>query len=116
MWVLLQIFSTRLTSKSKSELNAVTNGGITKQPVNHVWKCLDDLSADFIQNINERRPVKSVDRVIEDPLSQVMAMLNTINKRFHHLKAQVNRSNGKHMGVNAINAPCDYYGNGHDKG
>ena len=49
-WVLIQIFSTRLTPESKSELNVVTNGGITKQPVNRVWTCLDELSADFIQN------------------------------------------------------------------
>ena len=66
-WVLLQIFSTQLTPESKSELNVVTNGGITKQPVNHVWNCLDDLSANFIQNNNERRPVKSVDKIIEAP-------------------------------------------------
>ena len=65
-WVLILIFSTRLTPESKSELNAVTNGGITKQPVNRVWTCLDELSADFIQNNNERRLMKPVEKISED--------------------------------------------------
>ena len=30
--------------------------------------------------------MKSVDKAIEDPSSQLMAMLNTINKRFDHLQ------------------------------
>ncbi|XP_028792057.1 uncharacterized protein LOC114747879 [Neltuma alba] len=112
-WVLLQIFSSRLTPESKSELNAVTNGGITKQPVNHVWSCLDDLAADYIQNSNERKQVKSVENAANDSSSQVIAMLNTLNKRFDHLEARVDKSNRGQLGVNAIYTPCDYCGDGH---
>ncbi|XP_054806951.1 uncharacterized protein LOC129309374 [Prosopis cineraria] len=95
-------------------MNSVTNGGITKQLVNYVWSCLDDLAVDYIQNNNERRPGRPLERVTDDSSSsQVIAMLQTLSKRFDRLEAHVDRNNSRPMGAHAIYAQCDYCGEAH---
>ncbi|XP_054792441.1 LOW QUALITY PROTEIN: uncharacterized protein LOC129298065, partial [Prosopis cineraria] len=104
-WVVIQIFCNRLNPSSKAMVDSITNGGYRNVPVNEVFRLLDQLSANNTQN-TDRRNTSMVTSAKDDSSSQIVSILNAMNKRFDVLESQMQRGNSHN--VHAVQAiPTD---------
>ncbi|XP_054813362.1 uncharacterized protein LOC129314007 [Prosopis cineraria] len=106
-WVVIQIFCNRLNPSSKAMVDSITNGGYRNVPVNEVFRLLDQLSANNTQN-TDRRNTSMVTSAKDDSSSQIVSILNAMNKRFDVLESQMQRGNSHNVhAVQAIPTVCN---------
>ncbi|XP_054778423.1 uncharacterized protein LOC129286491 [Prosopis cineraria] len=109
-WVVIRIF---YNPSSKAIVDSITNRGYQNVPVNEVFCLLDQLSANNTQNI-DRRNTSMVISTKDDSSSQIVAILNTMNKHFDVLGSQMQKENSHNVhAVQAIPTMCNQYNDVH---
>ncbi|XP_054816034.1 uncharacterized protein LOC129315887 [Prosopis cineraria] len=106
-WVVIQIFCNHLNLSSKAMVDSITNKRYQNVPVNEVFCLLDQLSVNNTQNM-DRRNTLIMTSAKDNSSSQIVSILNAMNKCFDMLEFQMQRGNSYNVhAVQAIPTICN---------